>query len=71
MRKSLIKEYIDLICDKCGCSFKKELKEYNRRTKNGKSKFFCGLMCFNQHTDDSKYKKKKFSPFCNMVNRAK
>lgn len=44
MRKNA-KQYIALKCAKCGDSFDKELKEYNRRTKDGQTKFYCGYGC--------------------------
>lgn len=46
----------NLICPKCGKSFKKEIKEYKFRNSNGK--FYCSRTCANsrKHTDSTKLK---------------
>jgi hypothetical protein len=36
---------IDLTCENCGASFAKELREYRRQTKRGRTKFFCTQSC--------------------------
>jgi hypothetical protein len=45
---------IQLNCSICGNSFEKELKEYKRRTKLGKTSFYCGLQCSGKRTDNKK-----------------
>ena len=36
---------IRTICHRCGISFEKEQKEYNRQINNGRVHFFCSLLC--------------------------
>lgn len=46
---------IILTCSCCQRQFKKEIKEYNRRVKNGADKFYCSLSC---HRKDNPIKAK-------------
>jgi hypothetical protein len=43
---------IDLKCAICDCIFSKELREYNRRIKLGKSEFYCSLNCSGKREDN-------------------
>ena len=36
---------IEVICFNCGKTVQKEIKEYKRRIKSGKDRFFCNLSC--------------------------
>lgn len=40
---------IELTCNNCSNSFQKELKEYTRQTKHGKTNFFCSRRCTGLH----------------------
>ena len=40
-----IMKTVKLKCSNCELEFEKELKEYNRQIKNGRSKFYCTLSC--------------------------
>lgn len=44
MRKNA-KKFVTLKCANCEQLFEKELKEYNRRSKNGQTVFYCGYGC--------------------------
>lgn len=43
---------IDLKCIICNCTFTKEFREYKRRIKLGKSKFYCSLTCSGKREDN-------------------
>ena len=40
-----IKKFVEVTCNTCSKTFNKELKEYKRKTKIGKTKFYCNLSC--------------------------
>ena len=40
-----MKKTLELICKQCNTIFVKELKEYTRQTKHGKTNFFCSRRC--------------------------
>ena len=40
-----MKKTLELICKQCNTTFVKELKEYTRQTKHGKTNFFCSRRC--------------------------
>ena len=63
------KKYIRLVCARCHKEFDKELREYTRRTKNGKVDFFCGLGCSRE--DNSEKSRDEFSPFRLIMFNAK
>ena len=46
---------ITLTCDTCNKEFEKERKEYNRRIRLGKNKFYCGLSCAAKSPDNVKH----------------
>lgn len=45
---------ITLTCDTCNKEFEKERKEYNRRIRLGKDKFYCGLSCAGKSPENVK-----------------
>lgn len=60
---------IKLLCFFCKKEFEIPLKEYNRKIKNGKDKFFCSMTCSAKFNNYMKYKviypKKKICIRCN------
>jgi len=46
---------ITLTCDTCNKEFEKARKEYNRRIRLGKDKFYCGLSCAGKDPDNVKH----------------
>jgi DNA-directed RNA polymerase subunit N (RpoN/RPB10) len=52
---------IKLKCETCGKIFDKPKKEYNRRIKNGKNKFYCGYSCNSKRTENIEHIKKQKS----------
>ena len=46
---------ITLTCDSCNKEFEKERKEYNRRLRLGKDKFYCSLSCSGKSPDNVKH----------------
>lgn len=57
-----------LICKQCGMEFEKDIKEYNRRIKLGKTEFFCGNSCSmiykNSQRTDLRQEITKECPYC-------
>ena len=45
---------ITLVCEVCKKEFQKPRNEYNRRTKLGKTQFYCGLSCSGKSKDNKK-----------------
>lgn len=46
---------ITLMCGTCNKEFEKDRKEYNRRIRLGKNKFYCGLSCAGKTPDNTKH----------------
>ena len=46
---------ITLTCDTCNKEFEKEKKEYNRKIRLGKNKFYCGLSCAGKDPNNVKH----------------
>lgn len=46
---------ITLTCDTCNKEFEKERKEYNRKIRLGKDKFYCSLSCAGKSPDNVKH----------------
>ena len=46
---------ITLTCDTCNKEFEKARKEYNRRIRLGKDKFYCGLSCAGKSPENVKH----------------
>lgn len=55
---------INLTCDNCGEHFNKQLKEYNRRIKKGKNKFYCRQSCATLHENVLHPKTKEITQKC-------
>ena len=54
---------IKLVCDTCDVEFEKERKEYNRRIRLGKDKFYCCRSCSARSSENIKHIKKVASKF--------
>ena len=58
---------IELICNNCSKSFQKELKEYTRQTKYGKTNFFCSRRCTGIHNIANFSEETHTSEFLNKI----
>ena len=46
---------VTLVCETCNKEFEKPKKEYNRRKRLGKNKFYCGLSCASKRPENLKH----------------
>jgi hypothetical protein len=50
-------------CSECGAQFTKELKEYNRQLKKGRTKFYCSLRCSGSRSENISMIRENSKPY--------